>query len=164
MKFLKGFLVGLVILLVASSGWSADLTASEEKVWDHAARGVPGYFKVYQVTLTQVDADPSNDSYTIPDRIFHKFRGGVLYAISVNSSTADADIGITITDSASVEWFDEEFAQASLPVTKNGNTTYGDDWPPLSTDSITIGTDTDWTTAASGDSITITMYILTRQP
>jgi hypothetical protein len=151
----------LAILLLAGPSIAGTLTASSPGIETTQAEG--GYWITYYVTLTQIDADPSNDSYNIPAESFRHIKGGVLWSVAVASSTADADVGVTLTGTGIVvEWFDEEFAQASLPYAIDGKETLGFE-PPVIGTTWTIGTDTDWTTAASGDSITVYITVLKRE-
>jgi hypothetical protein len=156
-SILKKVCLFLALSLVAiAPTFAGTLTDSDEGIRNFSRNG--RYFIEYRVTLTQIDADPSDDSFVISDEYFKYLVGGVIYGIGVVSASADADVNVTLNDSYGFELFDEDFTQASLPYWQNGDTTLGQ-LPSIIGTSLTIATDTDWTTAASGDSIQIIIIV-----
>ena len=157
-SILKKVCLFLALSLVAiAPALAGTLTDSDEGIRNFSRNG--RYFIEYRVTLTQIDADPSDDSFTISDEYFKYLAGGVVYSVGVVSASADADVNVTLNDSYGFELFDQDFTQASLPYWLNGDETQGQ-WPSIIGTSLTIATDTDWTTAASGDSIQVVIIVL----
>jgi len=160
MRKILAILIVLAVLAFPLLSFAGTLTGSAVAL--QIANSNDGYFLVYQVTLTQIDADPSNDTYTIGTEAFSILKGGIISFVGVASANADNDVGSTISTlhgTTSFEWFDEEFTVGSLPYSISAHTTLGL-LPPITGTSLTIGTDTDWTDAASGDSITVYLWVL----
>ena len=161
-RILLAILALSVVACLLSTPASAT-TISNLKMWDYSHRG--GYWVSFQFRMTAADADPSDDAgYAIPAEVWRVVKGGMLIWITVAGSGTDADPGITITDSDSIEWFDETWTNASLPYGQTADTTLGY-WPPVSTTGYTIATDTDWTTQAAAwtDYITVTLHFIIKR-
>ena len=160
MKTVRFFLFLLLALLLPTLSFAGTLTASSAGYFVNNEGG-DGYYVTYYVTLTQIDADPSDDTHTIPSDAWKMIEGGIGYAFAVASSTAGADVGITVSTtmgSNNIEWFDQEFTQASLPYAQSGDATFGAYFPIIGS-ALIIGADTDWADDASGDSITVYLTV-----
>jgi hypothetical protein len=153
--------IALVMLLAVPPVFADALTPSNEGIRDYTKGGK--HFRQYYVTLTQVDADPSDDTHIIGNSYWTQIAGSPCFTVGVDSQTSDSTVTVKIqgeATSATRFWtfYSNSHTYANFPELLKCDSTM-DQYPPLIGPSGRIAFGNDWANSASGDNVTIHIVV-----